>query len=360
MLKSIGIVLAVVALYLLAWPVPIDAVAWHPGIKPDMVTFQADDVLGISEVLASGVGHGPEDVTLGPDGYFYTGLQDGRILRFRGSVGEEFVNTGGRPLGMQFDAQGNLIVADAFRGLLAVAPDRAVTVLAYEVDGEPMKFPDDLDIAADGTIWFSDASQRFDQHNWKLDVLEGRATGRLLSYDPSSSEVTVRLEGLMFANGVALGPDDEYVLVNETFLRRIMRLWLKGPRAGESEIFIAGLPGYPDNLSFDGQDTFWIAMPSRRQERLENLARRPLLREILMRLPEELRRVEVGSVGWVVAVSTDAKVRYSLKDTTGRCFAVTSANDLGGSLLMGSLDMHHICRLSLPPPAGSLQPPPAE
>jgi sugar lactone lactonase YvrE len=351
LIKTIGFVLVLAAAYLLAWPVPIDAVAWQPGVKPDMVTFEADDVLGVSEVLASGVGPGPEDVTMGPDGYFYTGMQDGRILRVRGSVGEEFVNTGGRPLGMQFDARGNLIVADAFRGLLSIAPDRAVSVLVYEVDGEPMKFCDDLDIASDGTIWFSDASQRFDQHNWKLDILEGRATGRLLSYDPSTAEVTVRMDDLMFANGVALGPDDEYVLVNETFLRRIKRLWLKGPKAGESEIFIAGLPGYPDNLSFDGDDLFWIALPSPRQEKLENLAGRPLVREILMRLPESLRRVEAGRVGWVLGVSTDAKVRYSLKDTTGRCFAITSANDLDGSLMMGSIDMEHVCRLSLPPPS---------
>ena len=224
LIKAIGFMLVLAAAYLLAWPVPIDAVAWRPGVKPDIVTFQADDVLGVSEVLANGVGPGPEDVTLGPDGYFYTGMQDGRILRVRGSVWEEFVNTGGRPLGMQFDARGNLIVADAFRGLLSITPDRVVSVLVYEVDGEPMKFCDDLDIASDGTIWFSDASQRFDQHNWKLDILEGRATGRLLSYDPSTAEVVVRMDGLMFANGVALGPDDEYVLVNETFLRRIKRL----------------------------------------------------------------------------------------------------------------------------------------
>lgn len=351
LIKAIGFMLVLAAAYLLAWPVPIDAVAWRPGVKPDMVTFQADDVLGVSEVLANGVGPGPEDVTLGPDGYFYTGMQDGRILRVRGSVWEEFVNTGGRPLGMQFDARGNLIVADAFRGLLSITPDRVVSVLVYEVDGEPMKFCDDLDIASDGTIWFSDASQRFDQHNWKLDILEGRATGRLLSYDPSTAEVVVRMDGLMFANGVALGPDDEYVLVNETFLRRIKRLWLKGPRAGESEIFIAGLPGYPDNLSFDGDDLFWIALPSPRQEKLEDLAGRPLVREILMRLPETLRRVEAGRVGWVLGISTDAKVRHSLKDTTGRCFAITSANDLDGSLLMGSIDMDHVCRLSLPPPS---------
>jgi sugar lactone lactonase YvrE len=181
--------------------------------------------------------------------------------------------------------------------------------------------------------------------------MEGRATGRLLSFDPATGDTRVRLEGLMFANGVALGPDDEYVLVNETWLRRIKRLWIKGPRAGESEIFVAGLPGYPDNLSFDGQGLFWIALPSPRQQKLESLADKPWLREILMRLPEAVRKVELPKVGWVVAISPKGLLKYSLKDTTGRCYSITSANDLNGSLLMGSIEMDHVCRLSLPPPA---------
>lgn len=350
-LKGILILIVLVAGYLLLWPIPIDAVSWNPGVQADPVTFDPDDVLDAAEILVGGVGEGPEDVTLGPDGFFYTGLQDGRIIRFRGYERREFADTGGRPLGMQFDAAGNLIVADAFLGLLLVAPDGSITALASEVDGVPMKFVDDLDIADDGTIWFSDASTRFDQHNWKLDLMEGRATGRLLSFDPASGDVSVRLDGLMFANGVALGPDDAYVLVAETWLRRIQRLWLKGPRAGESEIFVAGLPGYPDNLSFDGEGLFWIALPSPRQPRLEDLARKPLLREILMRLPETFRRVELPPVGWVVAISAESLVKYNLRDTSGRCYSITSANDLGGSLLMGSIVMDRVCRLSLPPPA---------
>ena len=77
-------------------------------------------------------------------------------------------------------------------------------------------FPDDLDIASDGTVWFTEASQRFNQHNWTLDFLETRPTGRLLSFDPKTGETKVRLDSLMFANGVTVGPDDTCVLVNET------------------------------------------------------------------------------------------------------------------------------------------------
>jgi sugar lactone lactonase YvrE len=220
----------VILAYLLSWPVPIDPVIWRPAANPRMVPNSC--LSGIRSL--PDIGPGPESVAIGPDGRLYTGLQDGRVVRMLadGSGVETFVQTGGRPLGMKCDAGGNLIVADAFRGLLAVSPERKVTVLADRVNGVRMLFPNDLAIAADGTVWFSDASRRFDQHHWMLDLLEGRATGRLLRYDPRTGHVEVALDRLMFANGVALGPGDEYVLVNETLAARITRYWLSGPKPG--------------------------------------------------------------------------------------------------------------------------------
>ena len=245
------------------------------------------------------VGPGPESVAIGPDGRLYTGLQDGRVVRMLadGSGVETFVQTGGRPLGMKFDAGGNLIVADAFRGLLSVSPERKITVLADSVNGERMLFPNDLAIAADGAVWFSDASRRFDQHHWMLDFLEGRATGRLLRYDPRTGRVDVVLDRLMFANGVALGPGDEYVLVNETLAARITRYWLRGPKAGQSDIFASALPGYPDNLTYNGRGVFWVALPSPRNSALEALAGWPWLRKVVQRLPARLREQKLRTHG---------------------------------------------------------------
>ncbi len=271
--------LLVGVVYLLFWPVRIEPVVWEPG--PDRgqeAVFAPRQSLARSETLLTGGGQGPEDVALGPDGAYYAGMLDGRILRFDQQGWALFANTGGRPLGMQFNTDGHLIVADAFAGLLSVDPSGEVRVLVSEVDGIPMLFPDDLDIAGDGTIWFTDASRRFNVHDWALDFWEGRATGRLLSFQPATGTLKVHLEQLMFANGVALGPDDEFVLVSETLTARVTRLWLKGPKTGSRDIFIDGLPGYPDNLSFDGE-LFWIALPSPRQPAIEQLASfRPWLR----------------------------------------------------------------------------------
>jgi sugar lactone lactonase YvrE len=342
--------------YLFFWPVPIDPVVWAPSPNPGQTgAFAQNAGFRSPQKLIAEAGLGPEDVTRGADGFFYTGLQDGRILRFRAEGDgqpELFVNTGGRPLGMQFDGQGNLIVADAFKGLLSISQDRAVTVLTDSVAGKRMLFPDDLDITRDGVIWFTDASQRFDQHHYILDFWEGQPTGRLLSYDPKTKQTRVHLEALHFANGVALGPDDAFVLVNETIAARILRLWLKGPKAGATEVFVNGLPAYPDNLSYsardDGKGVFWVAMPAPRVESLEGIAGRPFLRKMLLRLPESLVGVKPETVGWIVGVDADGVIRHNLYDATGAYANITSVNQFDGHLLLGSIMMKSVVRIEAP------------
>ncbi len=346
-----GSAILLLAAYLCCWPVPVDPVAWTPDGDRGLTGAFADS--GNFEQAgfeAWELGPGPEDVALGPDGMLYSGLQDGRILRFAAgeSLPELFADTQGRPLGMQFDADGDLIVADAFRGLLSVDPAGIVTVLTDSVNGQKLMFPDDLDIAADGTIWFSNASQRSDQRRWILDFWEGRATGQLLSFDPVTRETRVGLDGLRFANGVAVGPDDRFVLVNETMAARITRLWLKGPAAGTRDVFADRLPGHPDNLSFNGRDLFWVALPSTRSAAFDWLAPHPALRKLLLRLPESWVQVIPPPLGWIAGLGLDGEPRYSIRDHSGRYTDVTSVNEHAGTLYLGSIKMSAIARLDAP------------
>lgn len=348
LLWLVGLTVLLVLLLLLLFPAPIDPVAWEPDPDPGLTgSFVPNDYLADVERLLAGVGVGPEDVACGPDGVRYTGFHDGRIVRFwPDGRFEEFANTGGRPLGMQLDDGGRLIVADAAHGLLAISPEGVVDVLTDSMNGEKMLFVDDLDIAADGTIWFSDASARHSYHENMLDFLEARPSGRLLSYTPASGETRVHMDDLFFANGVALGPDDAFVLVNETGRGRIHRLWLKGERAGQKELFISGLPGVPDNLSFNGTDTFWVAMPALRPG-IDDMAGRPWLRKLLSRLPIETLSADIPRYSFVIGLGLDGKVKHNLQDTAAGFNNITSANECDGSLYLGSLSMPAVARYPL-------------
>ena len=117
---------------------------------------------GIETLLIAG-NHGPEDIALDAQGRIYAATHEGRIVRLNadGTNPENWVDTGGRPLGIDFDGKGNLIVADALRGLLSITPDGTISELATTADGVPIRFADDVDVAADGKIYFSDASTKF-------------------------------------------------------------------------------------------------------------------------------------------------------------------------------------------------------
>ncbi|CAA0082249.1 Uncharacterised protein [Zhongshania aliphaticivorans] len=328
---------------------PIDAVAFEAPIENGLTgEFASNERLAEVATYLRAYGTGPEDIVQGPNGEFYTGYQDGRIVRFNVSEGrvlsgslEEFINTGGRPLGMAFDHAGNLVVADAFEGLLSVSPAGEVTKLVAYSDDPTLRFIDDVDIAGDGTIWFSDASGRFGLHDYIYDLVEASATGRLLSYTPSTGKTKVHLTGLYFANGVALGPDDKWVLVNETGASRITRLWLTGAVAGSHDVFIENLPGMPDNISFNGVDTFWVAMPALRSKEIDALAQFPFVRKLVGGLPASLL-VPSSKLGFVMGLGIDGEVKFNLQSASGVYHTVTSVNEYDGYVWLGSLAMPSI------------------
>jgi len=352
------VLLALLALLLgfAAWlafgPAPIDPVAWTPPANPGLTgPYAANEALKGATLASIAPGHGPEDVAQGPDGLLYTGLEDGSIVRLKadGSTPPERVaHTGGRPLGLEFAADGALIVADGQRGLLRVAPGGEVTVLAVKADGKPIAFADDLAIAADGTVYFSDASTR-GPDNFMLDAWEGRPNGRLLAYDPRTGETRVVLDGLRFANGVALSADGSFVLVNETFAYRVARVWLSGPKAGTHDIFIDALPGFPDNISADEKGRFWIALVQPRDAQADAMAERPLLRRMLFNLFSLTGFPEQGSpYGWAIGVGADGDVFANLQDPSGRVTSVTSVNLFGDTLVLGSIAMDAIATIPAP------------
>ena len=351
-------IVTILSLYLVAWPVPFDPAAWTPPTPPAREgVYAPNSRLAPVERLIEGMGIGPEDVAFDAQGRVYSGYVDGRIVRCNpdGTDVSIIANTGGRPLGMDFDAAGNLIVADAVRGLLSIAPNATVAVLSVEADGIPFKFADDVKVAKSGLIYFSDASDKFGKDAYLEDLMEHRGNGRLLVYDPKDRMTTCLTRDLHFANGVALDPDETFVLVNETGKYRILRHWLTGDKKGTTEVFLDNLPGIPDNLSCNGRDRFWVALFSPRSTSLDGLLPKPFLRKLVYRLPNFLRPAPAHH-GMVLGVSFDGHVLELLEDSAETSFApITSVEERDGMVYLGSLHANAIGRLALSQPAGGFE-----
>lgn len=329
---------------------PVDPAAYTPPKSPELTGVLApNNLLQKTELLALGKINGPEEVAVDSQGRVYGGTQDGKIMRLLpdGRL-ETFAETNGRPLGIQFDKNNNLIVCDAYQGLLSIDPRGTIKVLVTSADGVPFKFTDALDISNDGTIYFTDASSKYPQSKYLYDLLESKPYGRFLSYNPATGQTKVLLTDLYFANGVALSQQEDFVLINETYRYRILRYWLKGPKAGTHEIFADNLPGFPDNISSNRKGTFWLALFTVRNKIVDTLHPSPVLKAQMSKLPKALWP-KPKPYGLILALDEEGKILQSLHEPTGKHLkAITSAREYDGYLYIGSLHNDRIGKYRLP------------
>jgi sugar lactone lactonase YvrE len=344
--------------YLVAWPVPIAPRRWAVGPDPGYRGPFAENhtLAGLQRIALDGR-TGPEHLAIGPDGRLYTGVAGGEILRIDPDGGrlEVFAKTGGRVLGLTFDAQGRLLAADALRGLLIILPDGKASPLVDHFEGEPVLLANSVIVASNGIVYFTDSSCRFGAERWgsafeasKRDILEQSATGRLLAHDPATGDTRLVAHGLSFANGVALTADESYVYVNETGRYRIWRVPVeargldltRGPTGGAT-IFLDNLPGFPDNLmrglpGASGEPRVWCGLVKPRNPALDQLADKPFLRKIALRLPDFLQPIP-KDYSHIFAFNDRGEIVASLQDPSGAYPETTSALEFGDRLYVASL-----------------------
>ena len=340
----------------------LDPVAFEPDEVKDMEGKMPTDTpprLAAAEIIASGQVDGPEDVLLDMDGNIYCGTRDGRLLKIAAPDHKQvsiFARIGGRPLGLAFDREGRIVVCVAGMGLVRVSTDGQVELLTDQTtrsvfsvqDDTTIRMADDLDIAPDGTIYFTDASKRYDIDGWGLDLLEGRPNGRLLAYDPATRKTRTVCDNLRFPNGVCLTHDGRYLLVASTWDCSIMIFDLArlsdGPR-----VFVGGLPGYPDNVNRSSDGGYWIALAGMRNPLFDEAMRHPgLRRRMTRRVPPTNWLFGNLNIGGVLKIDGQGKIVEALWDAPdGPLYAITSMREHGGALYLGGVSNDKIGRLRL-------------
>lgn len=286
---------------------------------------------------------GAEDVVVagtGPDeGAVFTGTEDGSIFRIArgGDRIDRVARTGGRPLGLELDPDGRLVVCDARRGLLRVdVTTGEVEVVTDRVGDQKLVFCNNAAITGSGEVWFSDSSTEYGLDHWKDDLIQNTCTGRLLRR-AADGEVEVVLDGLAFANGVALAADESYVAVAETAARTVVRHWRSGDRAGTRDLLCADLPGYPDNISRGSDGLIWVTIASPTDPLVERLQRAPrwLSRQVT-RIPERLQPSPKRTVR-VQAFDDAGRLVHDLDLRSSDYHMVTGVREHHGQVWLGSL-----------------------
>jgi sugar lactone lactonase YvrE len=295
---------------------------------------------------------GPEHVAIGPDGKLYAAMTSGSLLRMDTDGGrqEVFANTGGRVLGFDFDAEGRMIAADAMKGLLTIAADGRIHVLADRVSpDDPIRYANSIVVARDRMIYFTDASGHFAPRDWGgtlqasvLDILEQAATGRALAYDPTTAKIHVVASGFSFANGIALSSNGKALFVSETGRYRIWKIDsdARGVQvqsgSPQARVLRDNLPGYPDNLMRGRDGRIWVGLFRPRNPAADSLAQRPFVRKILLRLPRSW--LPLGKpYSHVFAIDEAGNVSEDLQDPSGSYPETTGATETADRLYIHSL-----------------------
>lgn len=368
-------VFALVFFGLVAWlalaPVPIDPVSWRVPANTGYTGPHAPNrKLAGLQLIDLGGEEGPEDLTA-HGGWIYAGLKSGKVVRVPVDAGpgarpQTVLDTGGRPLGLAFDAQGRLLIADAMRGLLrATLPAAAggqvrIELLLDRIDdgdrkADPVRYADAVLVEPNGRIWLTDASRRFGARQWGgtfeasvLDTLEHSCTGRLIAIEPDG-RAAVAMRDLCFPNGLALAGDGLHLLLSETTAYRIWKLrtdtrdlsakaLADAPEALDTpaRVILDKLPGFPDNLARGENGRVWTGLTKPRSPVIDFAAGHPWLRSLTMRLPRSLWPVP-KAYGHVIAFDDEGKVVADLQDPDGLYPETTAVTEAGGRLFVQSL-----------------------
>ncbi|GAA5544403.1 MULTISPECIES: SMP-30/gluconolactonase/LRE family protein [Brucella] len=322
--------------------------------------YELDDRLSRTDYIGLGELEGPEDVILDRDDNLYCGTRHGEIIRFFApdySRSEVFAHVGGFPLGLAFDKAGNLISCVGAMGLYSISPEREVKKLSAEtarsltsiVDDARLRDPNDCDIAPDGRIYFTDSTKRYDAHDWALDSIENRPTGRLLVYDPKDGSTKTLLDGYRYTNGVCVAHDGKSIYFAESWACRVHRYWLEGPKAGTAECVIKDMPGYPDNINRASDGSYWMAWLGMRTPSFDLSLRHPDMRKrMTRRLPQDEWLFPNINTGGVVKFDETGKTIDTLGDLSGVSHPmVTSMREHKGYLFVGGILNNRIGRYKI-------------
>jgi sugar lactone lactonase YvrE len=337
----------------------LQPLAWTPPIKPELKgPIAANELLSTTEWIDLNGWYGPEDIAVDEHGNLYCGahisktdFSDGRVLKIDSSgTVSVFCNTGDWVTGLHFDTNQNLIACVPNKGLVSINKKGEMTILADEDEnGNEFLIPNDVDIASDGMIYFSNTSSKyqFSRKNARRILLEVKPDGGLYSYNPKTKQVKTLIDSSFFGNGVAVSQNDDFVLMVDLTKYRILRYWLKGEKQGQTDIFIDNLPGLPNGIARRKDGSFWLGHTTRRDDLLDKMQPKPAMKKVVFSIPLWMQPKQ-EPFGMIMHISNDGEILKTYYDTSGKIVSeASSVEEHCGYLYFGGDLTDHIGKYKL-------------
>jgi gluconolactonase len=185
-------------------------------------------------------------------------LENGHVSVYRANANYSNGNTR--------DRQGRLITCEHdTRRVTRTEPDGKITVLIDRFDGKPLNAPNDVVVASDNAIWFTDPGYGIDGfyegHKDKAEL-----PTRVYRLDPATGQAKVAAEGIDRPNGLAFSPDEKILYVVDSGATHggranIRAFTVEGDRLTGDRVFAEGFaPGFTDGVRTDVDGNVWCSM----------------------------------------------------------------------------------------------------
>ena len=322
--------------YVLFWPVPFEMESWKPQKSPiEEPRYQVNGKLEEIERLPIGVGVGPASIATDSMGRLYTGLRNGIIIRFdtTGMI-EYYGKSYSSAMGISFDHEQNLVIADRENGLVRLKPNGKLETVLHDYQGKPYTFINDVKVGSNGNYYFTESSTQYTMEESESIYFAHSNTGRLFVYDVAKQETQLLLDSLHFPYGLDIDEENDCLLISETTRHQVLRYYFRSDKVGQYDHLIQNLPGYPTGISRSEDGLIWVALSRPRYKKLDWTLNRPFFRKILWRMTRLLKTVP-RHYSYVLGISPKGEVVYDLQDSSEYAYgAITSIKEVGDVLYL--------------------------
>jgi gluconolactonase len=192
----------------------------------------------------------------------FSDIPNNRILRWTEDGVSTFRAPSNYANGHTRDRQGRLVSCEhGTRRVTRTELDGSLTVIADGYDGKRLNSPNDVIVATDGAIWFSDPHYGI-MTNYEGFKAEQELPCAVYRIDPSG-EVEAMITDMACPNGLAFGPDEGRLYVADTGRmfgddpQHIRVYDMVAGRPVNGRVFHAIDPGCADGVRVDADGNLW-------------------------------------------------------------------------------------------------------
>jgi gluconolactonase len=167
--------------------------------------------------------------------------------------------------GNTVDREGRLVTCEhTGRRVVRTEHDGRLTVLADRYEGKRFNSPNDIVVASDGSIWFTDPD--YGRSGWYEGLKGEREQPGNFVYriDGRTGRVTKVLDDLDEPNGICFSPDEKTLYVIDSGAPKHIRAFdvdLERGRLSRSRVFVGGFsPGLTDGMRCDVDGNVWCSI----------------------------------------------------------------------------------------------------